>query len=220
MSDQPKTRISLILRLRHPDDAAAWQEFVEIYQPLVYRLARKHGLQEADALDTTQEVLARVAKAVDQWDPDANRGSFRGWLSRITRNLVIDFLRSKKRGPLTSDDTVICELVKQKPDASKSTLPESELFALEQQRQIFSWAAERVKDCFQPKSWQAFWRTAVEQQSVDEVARQLDLTKGAVYVARSRVMAKLKKEVRRHLENQDEAIAQFEKDPGSERSQR
>jgi len=69
MNNSPKTRASLILRLRHPEDAVAWEEFVEIYQPLVFRLARAKGLQEADALDLTQEVLAKVANAVNSFNP-------------------------------------------------------------------------------------------------------------------------------------------------------
>lgn len=194
MSDQSKTRVSLILRLRHPDDAAAWQEFVEIYQPLVFRLARSRGLQEADALDMTQEVLARVAGAINRWNPDPERGSFRGWISRITRNLVIQFLRSKNRRPLTSDDSSVDQLIQAAPSPS----PETELFDLEHERQVFAWAAEKVRSSFQPKSWQAFWATAVENRPADQVAQELGLSKGAVYIARSRVMARLKQKVQNH----------------------
>lgn len=194
MSDQFKTRLSLILRLRHADDAAAWQEFVEIYQPLVFRLARSRGLQEADALDTTQEVMARVAKAINRWDPDPNRGSFRGWINRITRNLVIEFLRSKSRMALTSDDSSIDKLVQSTPDPS----PETEIFDLEHQRQVFAWAAEKIRSSFQPQSWQAFWLTSVENRTADDVARELGMTKGAVYIARSRVMAKLRQKITHH----------------------
>ena len=208
MSHQPKTRLSLILRLRHADDAAAWQEFVEIYQPLVFRLARSRGLQEADALDMTQEVMARVAKAINRWDPDPNRGSFRGWISRITRNLVIEFLRSKNRRPITSDDSSIEQLVNSTPDRS----PETELFDLEHERQVFAWAAEKVRSSFQPKSWQAFWLTAVDNRTPDDVANELGLTKGAVYIARSRVMAKLKQKIEQHSRFMDSnGPDQFEK---------
>ena len=194
MSDQPKTRLSLILRLRHPDDAAAWQEFVEIYQPLVFRLARSRGLQEADALDMTQEVMSRIAGAINRWDPDPDRGSFRGWISRITRNLVIQFLRSKNRRPLTSDDSSIEQLIQATPEPS----PETDLFDLEHERQVFAWAAEKVRGSFQPKSWQAFWLTAVENRSAQCVAEELEITTGAVYIARSRVMARLKEKVQHH----------------------
>lgn len=194
MSEQPKTRVSLILRLRQPEDATAWQEFVEIYQPLVFRLARSRGLQEADALDLTQEVLCKVAGAVNRWDPDPNRGSFRGWISRITRNLVVQFLRSKNRQPLTSDDSSIEQLIQSSPALS----PESELFDLEYERQVFAWAADKIRDSFQPKSWQAFWSTAVENRPVETVADELGMTTGAVYIARSRVMARLRQTVQRH----------------------
>lgn len=194
MSDQPKTRVSLILRLRHPDDAAAWQEFIEIYQPLVFRLARSRGLQEADALDTTQEVLARVAGAINRWNPDPEKGSFRGWISQITRNLVIQFLRTKNRRPFTSDDSSIEQLIAATPDSS----PESEWFDLEHERQVFAWAAEKIRTSFRTQSWQAFWMTAVQNRPADEVAQELGISKGAVYIARSRVMARLKDKVQNH----------------------
>lgn len=203
MNDQPKTRVSLILRLRHPDDAVAWQEFVEIYQPLVFRLARNRGLQEADALDMTQEVLARVAGAINRWDPDPQRGTFRGWISRITRNMVIQFLRSKNRLPVTSDDSSIEQLIQSAPDHSA----ESDMFDLEHERQVFAWAAEKIRGSFQPSSWQAFWATAIENRPADVVAAELGMTTGAVYIAKSRVMAKLKQTVHRHSRS-DQLIAE------------
>ena len=194
-SEQPTTRASLILRLRHPDDAAAWQEFVDIYQPLIFRLARARGLQEADAFDTTQEVLARIATVINRWDPDPKLGSFRGWINRITRNLVIEFLRSRNRFPKTSDDSSIQQLLSQQPGRSA----ESDLFDLEHERQVFAWASERAQHHFKPQTWRAFWMTAVEQVPVDEVARALQISNGAVYIARSRVMAQLRKTVQQFV---------------------
>lgn len=195
MSDPLKTRNSLILRLRNTDDAAAWQEFLEIYHPLIFRLARKCGLQEADALDTTQEVLTRIAKAVNRWEPGEEKGSFRGWLGRITRNLVIDFMRSKKRIPLTGNESSIGRMIESNPVIDET----DQVYQLEQQKQIFLWAAESIENTFQPKSWKAFWMTTVEQKTIDDVSKELNMTRGAIYVARSRVMAKLKKQVQRHL---------------------
>ncbi len=197
MSEPPTTRASLILRLRHPDDAAAWEEFVAIYQPLIFRLAKGRGLQDADAFDVTQEVLARVAGAINRWDPDPDRGSFRGWIGRVTRNLAVDFLRSKNKRPRTSDDSAIRELIHQTPDRSAET----DLFDLEYERQIFAWASEQVKPRFTPVTWQAFWLTSVNQQPVQAVAKQLRISVGATYIARSRVMARLKQTVQRYFES-------------------
>lgn len=196
MTENPITRASLILRLKQPADAVAWAEFVEIYQPLVFRLARNKGLQPADALDTTQEVFTRVARAIDRWDPDPSKGSFRGWISRIARNLVIEFLRSKNRLPLTADDSAIEELIQRLPDQPPECA-ESELFDLEHQRQLFAWASEKIKPHFKPETWSAFWRTAVDSESVTTVAADLQLSPGAVYIARSRVMAKLKQAIKK-----------------------
>ena len=195
MNEQPETRASLILRLQHPENVVAWQEFVDIYQPLVFRLARARGLQDADALDTTQEVLVRVARAINQWDPDPSLGTFRGWISRITRNLVIEFLRSKNRLPKTSDESAIERLIEQTPARCQA----SELYDLEHERQVFVWASEKVRGHFQQPTWQAFWLTAVQQQSVERVAAELNLSVGAVYIARSRVLARLKQTVLQYV---------------------
>ena len=189
MSDLPKTRVSLILRLRDDRDAQAWQEFAEIYQPLIFRIARQRGLQSADAHDLVQESMTRIARSIQHWDPDSRLGTFRGWISRIARNLIIDFLRNKNRLPRTGDPSDdVHRLIEQVPDRSM----ESQLFDREQEQQVFSWAASQVKRHFSDTTWQAFCLTSVAQQSVDLVAERLQLSRGAVYIARSRVMARLK----------------------------
>jgi RNA polymerase sigma-70 factor (ECF subfamily) len=191
----------MILRLRDADDAAAWQEFVEIYQPLIFRLARAKGLQDADAGDLTQEVLTRVARSVSRWNPDPTLGTFRGWISRITRNLVIEFLRARHRLPAATGDSGVRRLFEQQIQPGA----ESELFDLEYERQVFSWAANKLMSAFTKNTWQAFWLTAVENRPVPDVARQLGMSSGAVYIARSRIMARLRESVQR-VHNSESAL--------------
>ena len=193
MATPPKTRASLILRLKTREDGLAWEEFTQLYRPLIYRIAVSRGLQPADANDITQEVMTRVAKSIRLFDPDSSKGSFRGWLSRITRNLVIEFMRNRNRLPKTSDDTAVYRIIQSKPDPGS----ESQMFDIEYERQLFAWAAEKVEMKFEPKTWQAFWQTAVKNKPVDEVASQLKISRGAIYVARSRVIAALKALVER-----------------------
>ena len=183
-----ETRVSLILRVANEQDVLAWQQFVEIYQPLVFRIARSQGLQEADAQDLVQEVMTRVARSIGNWDPDARRGTFRGWISTIARNLIIDFLRHRNRLPKTGDQSEIRNLIEQTPDHST----EASQFDLEFEKQVFAWAAVQVRNQVKEKTWQAFWQSSVENKPVAAVAAALGLTPGAVYIARCRVMAKLK----------------------------
>lgn len=193
MTHEPKTRASLILRLKDADDATAWQDFAEVYQPLIYSLARQRGLQEADAFDLTQEVLTRVARSIASWDPDPKRGTFRGWLATITRNMVVQFFRQNNRLPKTGNRTEIQVLLNNQPDQTQ----EADLFDLEHERQLFAWAAKKAQPLFHEKTWNAFWLTAVDGLSIAQAATQLDMNKGAIYVARSRVMDRLKKIVQR-----------------------
>lgn len=203
MTSSPDTRASLIVRLRCSEDVDAWGEFVDIYQPLIFRVAKKHGLQDADASEVAQEVLTRVAKAIDRWNPDPERGTFRGWLYRITRNLTVEFLRTDKRRPLTQDNSAVDRAIGNVVAASNGASHE---FQIEYERQMFAWAAEQIETTFQSNTWQAFWLTAVKQQSVESVAKKLSMTKGAVYIARSRVMAKLKEQIQLRMNETNENI--------------
>src|SRR3954470_13883371 len=97
MSESIPTRSSLLVRLRDPRDEQAWAEFVEIYTPLILRVAMQTGLQRSDADDLAQEVFRVVAGAIGRWDPDPKQGTFRGWLFRVARNLSLNVLASRKR---------------------------------------------------------------------------------------------------------------------------
>ena len=100
MPGVPETRASLILRLPRTEDAEAWREFVAIYEPFVYRFARRSGFQEADARELVQNVLLAVVKAVGRWQADPERARFRTWLFTIARNLVIDQRRKRTMSSL------------------------------------------------------------------------------------------------------------------------
>jgi RNA polymerase sigma-70 factor (ECF subfamily) len=190
----PRTRPSLLVRLKAPRDERAWAEFVEIYEPLISRLARRKGLQEADADDLTQDVLRAVAGAIEHWDPDTARGSFRSWLFRITRNLIVNLMAARRRQTASygTGGTDMVALIEAQPAAE---VEDSALFDAEYRRRVFALAADRIRGHFHQATWQAFWRTGVEGQDVHSVAVALGLTPGAVYVARSRVMARLRQEI-------------------------
>jgi RNA polymerase sigma-70 factor (ECF subfamily) len=185
--------VSLLVRLKAPRDEQAWTEFVEIYEPLIHRLARARGVQEADADDLTQEVFRTVASMIEQWDPDPARGSFRAWLSRIARNLIVNLLaaRSRQTASFGTGGSDMVEILQAQPACGA----DSTLFDIEYRRQVFARAAQRARSYFQETTWQAFWRTGVEGQDVSAVAVELGLTPGALYVARSRVMARLRQEI-------------------------
>jgi RNA polymerase sigma factor (sigma-70 family) len=191
MDDAPVTRHTLIAKLRDPADAVAWREFLTIYEPLVYRLARRKGLQDADARDLCQDVFRAVARAIDRWEPDPARGSFRGWLFTIARNLCINFLTRRDRHPRGSGDSDVLAML----DAVPADGPETTEFDQEYRRRLFRWAAEQVKGEFAPTTWKAFWQTAIENRPAAAVGKELGMTPGAVYVARSRVLARLRKRV-------------------------
>lgn len=190
MDDQPVTRHTLIAKLGDRANTAAWAEFVALYEPLIRRLARRKGLQDADAGDLCQEVFRVVAGAIDQWDPDPTRGSFRGWLSRITRNLLINFLTRPRNRPLGSGSTSVLEFLEAQPSIDPTA---TALFDAEYHWRLFECAAKEVQAEFTAPTWLAFWRTAVEHQTPADVATELGLSVGAVYVARSRVLARLKR---------------------------
>ena len=190
----PDTKTSLILRLPSADDAVAWREFVSIYEPFVYRFARRGGLQDADARELVQNVMLSVARAVGRWRPDHQRGRFRTWLFRIARNQLLDVLAKQQRSVVSRGGSGIFELLVQSAATSGSN---EQHLRLEHRRELFRWAADRVKSSVKEATWKAFWMTAVEERAAETVATELGLTTGAVYIARSRVLARLRDEVQK-----------------------
>jgi RNA polymerase sigma factor (sigma-70 family) len=188
MSAAPVTRPSLLLRLRDVDDAEAWSEFVRLYTPLIFGHCQRHGLQDADAADVAQEVMRVAAQAMPEFQYDAARGKFRGWLLQTTRHRLHKFFARQNRVPQPANETTIERFLDGEPNAEEQTRWEADY-----RQRLFDWAAEKARLEFQPATWDAFWRTAVDSVSVKEVAGQLGITIGAVYIARSRVIARLRK---------------------------
>jgi len=190
MSAAPNTRPSLLVRLRAPDQQQAWTEFVEIYTPLVYGFCRQRGLQDADAADVTQEVMRALAGAMKDFDYQPNKGRFRAWLYTITRNKFNTFLDKRRRQPQGSGETTVQQFIEAQP------CPETDVqWDRQYHQRLFEWACEQVRSEFQDKTWQAFWQTAVEGESGERVAKVLGLSVGAVYIAKSRVLARLREKV-------------------------
>jgi RNA polymerase sigma-70 factor (ECF subfamily) len=179
--------------LRDARDAPAWAQFVQVYAPLVYGFAHRQGLQDADAADLTQEVLQAVAGAIRGLDYDPARGSFRGWLLTVVRSRLSNFRRRRRSRPDEgSGDTAVQNTL------AGVAAPEDDgaWWDREHERRLFAWAAERVRPAVEPATWQAFWGTAVEGRPAKEVAAALGLSVAGVYVAKSRVLARLKEVIR------------------------
>jgi RNA polymerase sigma factor (sigma-70 family) len=191
MTAPPLTRASLLVRLRDPRDIEAWKEFVHLYASVIYGFARKRGLQDADAADLMQEVLRSFAGSVGRLEYDPRKGTFRGWLFKVTRNKVYNFLEAGRRHARGSGDSAAHQRLEEHPGVE----PDEDDWDREYERKAFNWAAERVKDEFQDSTWRAFWLTAVDGQNAKEVGDQLGLSPGAVYVAKSRVLARLREEI-------------------------
>jgi RNA polymerase sigma factor (sigma-70 family) len=193
MAEPPLTRATLLARIRDGKDTDAWREFLHLYGPVVYGFARKRGLQDADAADLMQSVLQSVAQNANKLEYDPKKGTFRGWLYTITRNKIYNFLSSQKNRPKASGDSATHEQLNSTPNRSEEAEEEWEL---EYQRRLSAQAMERVRNDFQTGTWQAFWGTAVEGRTPQEVGKQLKMSTGAVYVAKSRVIARLREEVK------------------------
>lgn len=201
----PDTRASLILKIADARNARAWDEFARLYQPVVYRLARRRGFQDADAEELVQEVMLAVSRAVEGWVPDPERGRFRVWLHRIARNLMINFLTRRKHQVWGTGDSGMRRLLEAECEPDSAV---SQMFEVEYRREMFCCAAEQVHRDVKENTWQAFWLSTVEDLPALEVSQRLGMSIGSVYIARSRVMARLREAVRRMKEAQDTAPAE------------
>lgn len=196
----PETRASLVLRLADPEDDLAWSEFLQVYEPMLFHLASRWGLQDADAREVVQETLLGVSKSIPQYRGRNHSGAFRGWLAAIARHKLADHLNRRKRQERGSGDTDVHRWLDQQACEGSS----ASVWDWQQKRQVFAWAAEKVRGQVSPATWQAFHRTTIRGESVNEVAADLGMRDGMIYVARSRVMARLRKAVEVWTRNDQE----------------
>lgn len=193
MRDAPSTRPSLLFRIRDERDASAWGEFVDLYAPLVHGYGMRCGLQDADAADVAQDVLVAVAQAMPGFNYDRQSGAFRAWLLTVTRNTLRNFIKLRRRHPRGSGKSAVHDLLDQQIDP----VADDNTWDREYEHRLFDWAVEKIRRKFQPTTWSAFWETAVENRDVPVVAAELGLTAGQVYLAKSRVLARIRQEIER-----------------------
>jgi RNA polymerase sigma-70 factor (ECF subfamily) len=180
-----KTPVSLLERLRMPAQEKAWERFVELYTPLLYHWARRTGCQESDALDLVQEVLTLLVRKLPEFSYDRNK-SFRGWLRTVALNC---WRNLRRRAVVPREENA--------PDLADLAAPASDdpFWEVEYRRQLVKRALELMRAEFQPATWQACWRCVVDDRPAAEVARELGISTGAVYMAKSRVLSRLRKEL-------------------------
>lgn len=180
------TSISLLQRLKSQNAETDWSRFVALYTPLIFYWARSHGMSVADSEDLVQDVMTVLVRKLPDFEYDANR-SFRGWMRTVTLNRCRDLLRRRATGPdmLQSMETV--EL--SGPDVV-------ELFGERQYRQYLARRAlELMQAEFETKTWQACWESTVSERPADDIAAELGMTVNAVYLAKSRVLRRLREDL-------------------------
>lgn len=175
-----ETRPTLLERIKDSADGLAWGEFVDCYTPLVFRFLRGRGLQEADAADVCQEVMQVVAQAMPEFHYDPERGTFRSWLYTITRRRLFRHLGKRRE---SSEEALTEEGV----DGGFR-----EAWDQEWRQHLLDRAMARVKAQFGARPWEIFWRTTVLEENPAEVAQATGMTREAVYMARSRVTARMR----------------------------
>jgi RNA polymerase sigma-70 factor (ECF subfamily) len=192
------TSVSLLVRLR-ANDAAAWDRLVLLYAPLVYYWCRKLHLPEHDADDVFQDVFQSVAARITTFRKEMPRDTFRGWLRIITQNKVHDHFRRVGRQPQAAGGTEANLRLAQLPAAENAAHPDDDA-EKQAYQELVQRALDLIRSEFASRTWQAFWRVAVDGQPPADVARELAMQPGNVRVAKSRVLRRLRQELGELLE--------------------
>ena len=190
-SPMNETSHSLIEQLCNDADAASWERLVRLYSPLLRGWIERYDVQAADADDLIQEVLAVVLKELPTFDHNRQTGAFRSWLRRILVNRIRNLWRSRKYEPQGKGTTSLLEQLHQLED-DRSEL--SRIWDAEHDQHIISQLLEAVRPRFEGKTWEAFRRQMFDGQRADDVANELDMSLSSVYVARSRILSRLRLE--------------------------
>lgn len=192
------TRISLLSRLRNWDDTNSWEHFFKTYGKLIYSVACKAGLSDAEAQDVVQETIIAVAKEIPRFHYDRSIGSFKSWLLTITRHRIGDCVRKKRyqchgqRRP--REETLHTSLLEAQPN---TTLDLQNTWNQEWQRNLMELATDKIRGQVSPSQYQLFQLHVLENMPARSVAERLGVKLMDVYFAKYKISALLKKEIRR-----------------------
>lgn len=193
------TRYSLLSRLQNWDDQASWKEFFDTYWRLIYSIALKAGLTETEAQDVVQETIISVAKDIHKFKRDRALGSFKGWLRNLTRWRIADQLKRRielrQDHPATGDERDSSQEYAQIPDPASADL--DEIWENEWRSNLFDAAVERVKQRVKEEHFQIFDLHVLRHWPPRRVAAVLNISIGQIYLAKFRILALIKKEIRK-----------------------
>ena len=195
------TRVSMFVRLQENQELA-WEQFVEEYGPMIAAWCLRHSLNEAEAADVTQTVLAKLIVVMRESKYDPAKGSFRGWLKTVTNNAVRDVMQTWKapiRG--TGDSNMLSHLKMLEDPHALDKL--NECVESEYNQMLLREAERCVRKRVREPTWRAFELTAIESRSPQDAAKETHMSIAEVYVAKSRVLKMLKEEVRRQERQRD-----------------
>jgi RNA polymerase sigma factor (sigma-70 family) len=190
------TRPSLLRRICDPGDTRAWQTFVDVYGPLIYRHARGRGLQDADAAEVTQEVLLQVNRSIQTFEYRPEQARFRDWLGTVTENKIRSFCTRQAGTVRAEGETGTGAALAGLAAVARDTSWE-EAF----QDHLLQVALARARPHFEEPTWRAFERVWRDQCPEAEVARELGQRINWVYLAKSRVLKRLRREVKELAED-------------------
>jgi RNA polymerase sigma-70 factor (ECF subfamily) len=184
------TSLSLLDRVRSKDQAA-WERLVSLYAPLVDWWCRRYRLQEADAADIQQQVFLAVAGRIEEFRRDPASGSFRGWLHTITRHKIYDHWRTEAAKAAAGGKDAYEQMLQYSPEEAVDPTAGSEA---EEQGILYHRAVQLITTDFEETTRKAFWMVVVEDRLPAEVARELGISTNAVYLAKARVLSRLREE--------------------------
>lgn len=179
------TSIHLLERLRHREDQAAWERFVSLYSPLLFRWGRQSGMPIRDASDLVQDVLVALLHELPNFHYEPRQGRFRGWLKTIAVRRMSDY--RKRWNPAAPSA--------QRPLEAMAVASEEPHWPSDDRQFLVRRALELMRSDFAPATWQACWELTVGDRPAAEVGRMLDMTEGAVYAAKCRVLRRLRQEL-------------------------
>ncbi len=181
-----ETRSSLIQRLKATINGESWEEFFHTYWELIYNVARRAGLSEADAQDIVQETILKVHNSLDRFEYNRKRGTFKGWLRTVTRSRLNDFFKKQQRRPALNQP--LEETADELQNLEDPEGPEIEkIWDEEWNRNLIQAALSRTKKLSSPKQFQIFKCHYIDEWTVRETCRTLGVNAAQVYMAKQRV---------------------------------